>query len=63
MEVEIIFHSSSTPKKITNAAQLYTKGQMVCVQLDDGWIIRYPLVNIFSVANKHENHIGTTQNG
>ena len=61
MEVEIIFHSSSTPKRIKNATQLYTKGQMVCVQLSDGWIIRYPLVNVFSVANKHEYHEGTTQ--
>jgi hypothetical protein len=61
MEVEIIFHSSSTPKRIKNAKQLYTKGEMLCIQLDDGWIVRYPLVNIFSVANKHEKHIGTTQ--
>ncbi len=62
MEVEIIFHSSSTPKRIKNVKQLYTKGQMVCMQLDDEWIVRYPLLNVFSVASKHENHIGTTQN-
>jgi len=61
MEIEIIFHCSSTPKRIKNATQLYTKGEMVCVQLDDGWIVRYPLLNVFSVASKHENHIGTTQ--
>jgi hypothetical protein len=63
MEIEIIFHSSSTPKKIKNAKQLYTKGEMVCVQLDDGWIVRYPLLGVFSVASRHENHVGTTQNG
>ena len=61
MEIEIIFHNSSTPKKIKNAKQLYTKGEMVCVQLNDGWIVRYPLLNIFSVANRHQYHIGTTQ--
>lgn len=61
MEMEIIFHSSSNPKRIKNATQLYTKGDMVCVQLDDGWIVRYPLVNVFSVASRHQYHIGTTQ--
>ncbi len=62
MEIEIIFRSSSTPKKIKNATHLYTKGEMVCVQLEDGWIVSYPLVNIFQVAHKHSNHVGTTQN-
>ena len=61
MEIEIIFHSSSTPKRVKNATQLYTKGEMICVQQEDGWIVRYPLLNVFSVASKHQNHIGTTQ--
>lgn len=61
MELEIIFHSSSTPKKISNATQLYTKGDMVCVQLDDGVIVRYPLLNIFSIDSQHCKHLGSTQ--
>ena len=61
MEIEVIFRSSSTPKKIDKVAALYTKGDLLCVQMEDGLIIKYPLLNIFSVAHYHGGHWGTSQ--
>ena len=58
-EIEIIFISSNTPKRM-QAAATYTKAGFFCVQRADGMIIRYPLVNIFQVANKHGPHIGSS---
>lgn len=60
MEVEILFQSSSTPKKI-NARAVYTKGALLCVEVEseDRVIIKYPLCNIFSIAHKHGGHIGS----
>ncbi len=63
MEIEVIFHSSSTPKKMKEVRLLYTKGGLLCIQMEDGLIIKYPLLNIFSVAHYHGEHLGTTQNG
>ncbi len=60
MQVEIIFHSSSTPKRI-KAHAVYTKGGLLCVQLPDRMVIKYPLGNVFSVAHKHGPHWGTTE--
>jgi len=60
MKVEIIFHTASTPKVIENALTVYTKGGFCCVQLDDGMIMKYPLMNIFSVAHRHGEHYGST---
>ena len=62
MDIEIIFHSSSTPKKMSEVRALYTKGGLLCVQMEDGLIIKYPLMNIFSVAHYHGKHLGTTTN-
>ena len=61
-EAEIIFHSSSSPKNIKNIKSLYTKGQLLCIQLEDGLIIKYPLINIFSICHKHGKHLGSNQN-
>ena len=60
MDIEIIFHSASTPKKVSEVRTLYTKGGLLCVQMEDGLIIKYPLMNIFSVAHYHGEHLGTT---
>ena len=60
MKVEIMFHSSSTPKKV-EVEKTYTKGDFFCTQYKDGLIVKYPLLNIFSVANYHGDHLGTTQ--
>ena len=60
MEIEIIFHSASTPKKIKAVDSLYTKGALLCVQLESGLIIKYPLLNIFSVCHQHGPHLGAT---
>jgi hypothetical protein len=61
MKVEIIFHTSSTPKIIEDAYAVYTKGDLCCVQLKSGIIIKYPLCNIFSIAHEHGEHLGTTK--
>ncbi len=61
-EAEIIFHSSSSPKNIKNIKSLYTKGQLLCIQLENGLIIKYPLINIFSICHKHGKHLGSNQN-
>lgn len=60
MRVEILFHTSSTPKVFGNCYAVYTKGDLLCVQLDDGMICKYPLINVFSVCHMHGHHDGTT---
>ena len=61
MQVEILFHSSSTPKKI-EANAVYTKGALLCVELaDNRTILKYPLCNVFSVAHEHGDHMGTSK--
>ncbi len=60
MKIEIIFHSSSTPKEC-DVEKIYTKGDFLCTQYEDGLIVKYPLCNIFSVAHYHGEHWGTTQ--
>ena len=59
-EIEILFISSNTPKRM-RAVATYTKADFFCVQRSDGYIIRYPLLNIFQVASKHGPHIGSSQ--
>ncbi len=61
MIIEIIFLSSSTPKKCTNVDAVYTKGGLLVVQYRDGMVIKYPLCNIFSVAHKHGKHWGSSR--
>jgi hypothetical protein len=61
MEVEILFHTSSTPK-IVDACAVYTKGGLLCVELaDNKTILKYPLCNIFQVAHDHGFHKGTSK--
>ena len=60
MEVEIIFISSCCAKKI-QVEDMYIKGDFLCLQLSDGYIVRYPMCNIFQVASKHCKHIGTSR--
>jgi hypothetical protein len=60
MKIEIIFHTSSTSKIVKKVHAVYTKGQFCCVQMKNNLIVKYPLLNIFSVAHKHGNHLGTT---
>lgn len=61
MRVEILFHTSSTPKVMDNVYAVYTKDALCCLQLEDGMIIKYPLCNIFSIAHPHGPHLGTTR--
>lgn len=61
MEIEIIFHSSSTPKKCDKVEAVYTKGGFCCVQYEDRLLVKYPLCNIFSVACIHQPHLGSTK--
>lgn len=59
MEIEVLFQSSSTPKKCENVVAVYTKGGLLCIQFMDGLIVKYPLCNVFSVANYHKPHLGS----
>ena len=58
MDIEIIFMSSSTPKKISGVDAVYTKGGLLCVQVGR-MIYKYPLLNVFSVCHEHGHHWGT----
>ena len=57
--LQIIFHSSSTPKVCPDVDAHYTKGGMFCVQYSSGLIVAYPLANLFSVAYWHGQHLGS----
>ena len=59
MKVEIIFHTSSTPKIFENAKAVYTKGELLCISYGEDEIIKYPLLNIFSVYSHHVSHGGS----
>ena len=58
MEVEIIFLSSSTPKRIEDVKAVYTKGDLLCIRKGE-WLYKYPLCNVFSVCHKHGPHWGS----
>lgn len=61
VRIEIIFHTAGRPKVHDNVYSLYTKGDFLCVHLEDDLIMKYPLNNIFSVAHYHADHLGTTR--
>lgn len=61
MRVDIIFQTSSTPKVITDAVAVYTKGAGLMVELESGLITGYPLCNVFSWAYEHQPHRGSTK--
>ena len=61
MKVEIMFHTTSTPKKCKKVEAVYTKGGLLCVQFKTGLIMKYPLCNVFSIANYHKPHLGSTE--
>lgn len=60
-EIEILFHSSSAPKRCKGVIAVYTKGALLCVQYKDGMISKYPLCNVFSVSGRHGPHWGSTR--
>lgn len=57
-EVEILFHTSSSPKRLMVIA-VYTKDALLCLQRKDGIIIKYPLMNIFQIAHRHGSHVAS----
>lgn len=61
MKVDIMFHSTSAPKMCDNIDSVYTKGELLCVQHSNGLLMKYPLLNVFSVAQFHMKHLGTTR--
>ena len=60
-DIEIIFHTSSAPKRCSNVDAVYTKDALLCVQYSDGMIVKYPLSNVFSVAGPHGSHWGSSR--
>jgi hypothetical protein len=56
VEIEIIFKDASTPKRYT-VDGTYTKGDFFCLRIGD-MILKYPMINIFSVCSPHGFHLG-----
>jgi hypothetical protein len=61
MFIEILFHTSSTPKRIEDVDAIYTKGGLLCIQLTNAQVQAYPLINIFSICYEHQPHLGSTR--
>lgn len=55
-EVEILFHTSSSPKRMKDVVAVYTKDSLLCVQRSCGMIVKYPLLNIFQISHMHGQH-------
>ena len=60
MKAEILFHTSSTPKVFEDVYAIYTKDALLCVHLMTGLIVKYPLMNVFSISHMHGEHLGST---
>lgn len=60
MRVDVTFQSSSTPKT-HDAVAVYEKGSLLCIELTDGLICKYPMPNIFSVVHRHVDHLGSSK--
>jgi len=61
MKVEIIFCDSGKPQIREDVEDIYTKGRLICFQLEDGRIVKHPEGRIFSIVHMHEEHMATTQ--
>jgi len=59
-DVEILFMSSSTPKRIENAEAVFTKDGLLVVRVDE-YLYKYPLCNVFSIVHKHVPHWGSRE--
>lgn len=54
MIVKIQFISSSLPKTVVNVSDVYTKDGLLCLSFNDSKrILKYPLVNIFSIDSDY----------
>jgi hypothetical protein len=60
MDIQILFHTSSTPKEMKDVEAVYTKGDLLCVRQGE-WIYKWPLANIFQIAHKHGPHWGSRE--
>ncbi len=60
-EIEILFHTSSSPKRFMVIAN-YTKDGLLCCQRADGMIIKYPLLNVFQISHMHGEHCNSSVN-
>ena len=54
--IEIIFKDASAPKQV-EVDNLYTKGDFLCLRVGN-MLIKYPMINIFSVCHEHGYHWG-----
>lgn len=61
IQIEIIFHTASSPKVCKDVDTVYTKGGLLCIQHTGGLLMKYPLLNVFSIAQYHGKHLGTTR--
>lgn len=44
---------------IDDVVSVYTKDALLCIQRENGLIIKYPLLNIFQIAHMHGGHAGS----
>ena len=58
MKIEILFKDASVPKIIEGASTAFTKGDFYCVRVGN-LLIKYPMINIFSVCHLHGDHLGS----
>ena len=58
MDIEILFKDASAPKRIEGASNGFTKGDFYCIRVGE-MIIKYPMINIFSVCHLHGDHMGS----
>jgi len=58
MNIEILFKDASAPKIIEGASTAFTKGDFYCIRVGE-LLIKYPMVNIFSVCHLHGEHLGS----
>jgi len=59
-QIEIMFKDASKPKICNNVVTVYTKGGLICIEYKSGLIIKYPPENIWSIAQYHQPHYGST---
>lgn len=64
MKIQVLFHTSSSPKVVRHVTAVYVKAGLVCVELKPDakgrvLILKWPVCNIFQIAHHHGKHWGS----
>ena len=58
---EILFKTSTGPKRLKNVKAMYTKGTYTCFSFTDSkLLLKYTTENIFSICSNHREHAGSS---